>query len=228
MSSSEDGSRTAALIVDADERVGEGGFLVIRRLRLRNRRVDGSVSRQYVCDFLDRDKGVDAVVVAIFRRREGNVEVLLREGLRPPLHFGRDAAPVAEDRRYLYFREVVAGIIERGDHGVEGIARRACAEVWEEAGLRVAPDGIALLGAGTFPSPGAMAEKFWLCGVEVSADAEPAATLEGDGSPMEEGARVVWMPLEEAIAACVGGEIEDAKSELALRRLRDALRSPAG
>ena len=34
--------RVRELIVDADERVGGGGFLMIRRLRLRNRRDDGS------------------------------------------------------------------------------------------------------------------------------------------------------------------------------------------
>ena len=35
-------------VVDSDERVGEGGFLAIRRLRMRNRRADGSVTAPYV------------------------------------------------------------------------------------------------------------------------------------------------------------------------------------
>jgi ADP-ribose pyrophosphatase len=68
-----------------------------------------------------------------------------------------------------------------------------------------------------------MAEKFWLCAVQVEPDVEPAEALEGDGSPMEEGARVFWVELEAAIEMCFSGEIEDAKSELALRRLRDEL-----
>ena len=36
-------SEVRTLIVDADDRVGDGGFLAIRRLRLRNQRADGSV-----------------------------------------------------------------------------------------------------------------------------------------------------------------------------------------
>ncbi len=40
---------------------------------------------------------------------------------------------------------------------------------------------------------------------------------------MEEGATLTWRPLDEAIAACEAGDIEDAKTEVALRRLRDRL-----
>jgi ADP-ribose pyrophosphatase len=67
-----------------------------------------------------------------------------------------------------------------------------------------------------------MAEKFWLAAVEV---ADPAAQRppRGDGSPMEEGVTTRWLELDQAIAACVAGEIEDAKTELTLRRLRDLL-----
>ena len=126
-----------------------------------------------------------------------------------------------DGKRYLFFREVVAGIIEHDDRGEEGIRRRAALEVEEEAGYRVPAESVRLLGAGTFPSPGAMAERFWLAAVEV-ADPAAAAAPAGDGSPMEEGATTVWMDLDAAIAACVRGEIEDLKTEVALRRLRDA------
>ena len=40
---------------------------------------------------------------------------------------------------------------------------------------------------------------------------------------MEEGAVCRWLPLDAAIAACVAGDIEDTKTEIALRRLRDHL-----
>ena len=46
---------------------------------------------------------------------------------------------------------------------------------------------------------------------------------EGDGSPLEEGATLRWRVLDEAISACESGEIEDAKSELAFRRLHHRL-----
>jgi ADP-ribose pyrophosphatase len=92
--------------------------------------------------------------------------------------------------------------------------------VEEEAGYRVEAGAVELLGAGTFPTPGAMAERFWLAAVEID-DPGLATVPAGDGSPMEEGASIAWMDLDDAIAACVRGEIEDMKTEVALRRLRD-------
>lgn len=217
--------------VESDAIVGrEGGFLAIRRLRLRNRRADGSLSKTYTCDFLARPYGLDAVVVALYHRAPDGVRVLLREALRPPLRFGRPAedTPVPDARPYLTFTELVAGIIEREDvdRGIEGIKHRAAEEAREEAGYRVDPESVMLLG-NVFPSPGAMAEKFWLTAAEV---ADPAAqeAVEGDGSPMEEGGSIRWMRIDEAIAACVRGEIEDAKTELALRRLAERLGPSTG
>ena len=212
--------------VESDAIVGrEGGFLAIRRLRLRNRRADGSLSELYTCDFLARPYGLDAVVVALYHRAADGVRVLLREALRPPLRFGRPAedTPVPDARKYLLFTELVAGIIEREDVGVEGVKHRAAEEAREEAGYRIDPESVILLG-NVFPSPGAMAEKFWLTAAEV---ADPAAqeAMEGDGSPMEEGGTIRWVRIDEAIAACVRGEIEDAKTELALRRLAERLGS---
>ena len=212
----------------SDQVIGrEGGFLAIRRLRMVNVRADGSRSAPYLCDYLIRPKGIDAVVVAVFSRAVGRVQVLLRDGLRPPLHVGREASelPIADGKRYLFFREVVAGIIEVADQGEEGVRRRAALEVEEEAGYRVDPSAVRLLGSGSFPSPGAMAEKFWFAAVEVEAPTA-AGVPEGDGSPMEEGARCGWWDLDEAIEACVRGEVEDMKTELVLRRLRDALALP--
>jgi ADP-ribose pyrophosphatase len=211
----------------SDEIVGrEGGFLAIRRLRLRNRRADGSLSAPYLCDFLARPYGVDAVVVALYHRAADGVRVLVRECLRPPLAMGRppELLPVPDRRKYLLFTELVAGIIERDDRGIDGIKHRAAEEAREEAGFHIDPDRVMLLGD-VFPSPGAMAEKFWLTAAEV-ADPEDRRPPEGDGSPMEEGGAIRWMLLDEAIAACVRGDIEDAKTELALRRLRDRLQSP--
>lgn len=211
--------------VDGDQVVArDGGFLAIRRLHLRNRRADGTTSRGYLCDFVVRPYGLDAVVVAIWcRRPDGTVGVLVRECLRPALWFGRDpaAAPVPEPGPRAWLTELVAGIIETDDHGEAGLRARAAAEVLEEAGFVVDPAAVTRLGAGTFPSPGAMAEKFHLVAVEVDPAAQGA--LAGDGSPMEEGATTRWLELDAAIAACVAGELEDAKTELGLRRLRDAL-----
>lgn len=216
-------SEIRELIVDGDERVGEGGFLAVRRLRLRNGRADGSTSAPYLCDLVERPFGQDAVVVAVFARTPRGIEVLVRHGLRPALALGRDPAraPMPEDPPGLFLAELVAGIVEEGDRGEAGLRARAAYEVHEEAGFVVDASTVEMLGAGSFPSAGSMPEKFHYVAVRVDpATQEP---LGGDGSPMEEGAVTRWLDLDQAIAACVRGELADTKTELGLRRLRDRL-----
>jgi ADP-ribose pyrophosphatase len=217
-------SRIVALEVEKQEEVGSGGFLTIQRVTLRNQRADGTRSRAYQFDFLLRPTGIDAIAVAVFSHASGRTEVLLRDGLRPALALGRTGAPhpMPDRRAYLFSTEVVAGIVEAEDRGEDGLRRRAALEVAEEAGFAVDPAGVILLGAGSFPSPGIIGEKVWLAAVEV-ADPAGQGPLEGDGSAMEEGASTRWLDLDQAIAACVAGDIEDFKTELVLRRLRDHL-----
>jgi ADP-ribose pyrophosphatase len=208
------------LIVDGDERVGGGGFLEIHRMRLRNRRPDGSVSAPYICDAIARPYGQDAVVVVVYA---DGPRVLLRSGLRPAIYFGRDAsrAPLPEDAPQPMVTELVAGILEDGDIGEAGMRVRAAHEVLEEAGFVVDPSRVELLGAGAYPSPGSMIEKFYFVCVKV--DPATQQPLVGDGSPMEDCATTRWLALDDAIAACVRGDIVDLKTELGLRRLRDHL-----
>jgi ADP-ribose pyrophosphatase len=215
----------AELIIDGDDLLADGGFLAIRRLRMRNRRIDGSISAPYICDAIARAYGQDAVVVAVYARTAGGVQVLLRDGLRPSIFLGRNPgrAPLPEPAPGMFLTELVAGILEPEDVGEAGLRQRAVHEVEEEAGFVVGADAIVLLGAGAYPSPGPMVEKFYFTAVEVDPAAQQA--LIGDGSPMEEGASTRWLPLDEAIAACVRGELVDVKTELGLRRLRDHLAS---
>ncbi len=207
-----------------------GKYLRFRRVHLQNLRADGTRSDAYFCEFSDRPRhGTDAVAVVLWRRsRRGDVEVLLRRGLRPTLRFGRSEERLAQPdpAPYLHLTEVVAGILEDGDVGEAGIRQRAALEAWEEAGLRVEPSQICLLGR-VFLSPGMSPECCYLASAEVGH--VDAALPEGDGSPMEEGSRQRFVPLSEAIAQCDRGEIEDAKTEVLLRRLvaRLASASPA-
>jgi ADP-ribose pyrophosphatase len=212
-----------SLIIDSDERVGEGGFLTLRRMRMRNRRVDGSVSEPYVCDGVVRPYGQDAVIVAVYARTPRGIEVLVRECLRPVLAIVREPAraPLPEPPYGMFLTELVAGIVEEGDHGEAGLRTRAAAEVLEEGGFTVEPASIALLGAGLLASPGCLVEKYYFAAVEV--DPATQQHLEGDGSPMEEGATTRWLTLDDVLAACMDGRITDLKTELGVRRLRDHL-----
>jgi ADP-ribose pyrophosphatase len=211
-------NRVVGLEVVDDATVGEGGFLTLRRLRLRVVRADGSRSPEGLYDFVERPRGLDAVVLGLWNRGpDGRVRVLLRAGLRVPLIFGR--SPTGELR---WSTEVVAGILEAGEEGEAEVRQRAAVEAFEEAGITVAPESVVLLGAPLFPTPGMCAEKFLLAACEV-ADPLAAARPPGDGSPFEEGAQLSWVELDEAIRRCFAGEIEDMKTEVLLRRLRDRL-----
>ena len=101
------------------------------------------------------------------------------------------------------------------DGGGEGGGRRGA-----RPGPARAP-GVRLLHA-----PGIVSEKIHLLAAEIRRGPGPDefdAPQEGDGSPLEEGATLRWRVLDEAISACESGEIEDAKSELAFRRLHHRL-----
>ena len=201
--------------VTGDQRVGEGGHLRLRRMRMRLMLSDGSRTSEGSWDYVERPMGLDAVVVALFRRRPGALEVLLRHGVRVPVQFGRPEKPAA-----LLFPELVAGILEPGDD----VFQRAADEVMEEAGLRVPPASVESLGPPAFPTPGMCAEVFQFVCCEVAPDAL-AHPPGGDGSPFEEGARLEWVSLDEALGRCARGEIRDMKTEIGLRRLRE-LKAP--
>lgn len=217
--------------IEEDERIGEGGFLVLRRLVLTNSRADGSKSAQYRCDFVERPYGLDAVAIAVYRQRDrqrdrqsdGETEVLLRRGLRPPLAFGRDVdVPIEETETSPFCLEVAAGLIEKQDRGMDGIRQRAVAELDEELGVTYSPQSLESLGSPIVPTPSVIPERLYLFAAKVDAALE-ADGGHGDGSPMEEGATLEWWRLDEAIKGCVRGDIEDAKTEIILRRLADHL-----
>jgi ADP-ribose pyrophosphatase len=202
------------------------GFLRLKRYVARNRRADGSTSPAYPIDVIDRPT-LDAVAVCLYARTAEKVEVLTRLGLRPAVHFRSVEVAALPEPRYLLFEEIVAGVLEPGERGIESLRRRAAEEVLEEAGFRIAPACLEALGAPFFMLPGIVSEKIHLLVAEIprSAIGEVAsgdlaeAPQEGDGSPLEEGALLRWIDLNQAIAACEQGTICDAKTEIALRRL---------
>ena len=197
------------------------GFLRLKRLRARNRRADGSASREYPIDVIDRPT-LDAVAVCLWARTERGIEILTRCGLRPAAFFRRGRVPALPEPEYLLVEELVAGVLEPGEVGLDALRRRGADELREEAGIVVDPGALDVLGGPFFPLPGIVSEKIHLLAVEGTRPPGPEvreAPQEGDGSPLEEGAILVWRELREALAACEKGEIEDAKTELALRRL---------
>jgi len=195
------------------------GFLRLRRLRVRHHYSDGSQSPEYACDVVSR-KGVDAVAAVLWHRdATGSVHVVLKEGVRPPIWLRREADLIDPDPEApLVLVELVAGMLEAGDKGPGGHARRAAAEAHEEAAVRVAPGAFEPLGAASFPSPGITDERVVFVAAELNALPAAGASA-GDGSGMEHGTRAVVMPLAAALAACHDGRIADMKTEIGLQRL---------
>lgn len=200
------------------------GFLQLRRLKCRNRRRDGSLSPIYRVDVVDRPQ-LDAVAVVIYRRRGTAIEVLTRQSLRPAAYFRHGKHPVVPDSQvHLRVEEIVAGVLEESDRGVEGLRLRSALEVAEEAGIQVAAEEVQLLGGPFFVAPGIISEKIFLTAVDVSGknQVEPL----GDGSPLEEGWTLRWSEALQLLEDCRVGRVQDAKTEIGLTRLLAALAPP--
>ncbi len=200
------------------------GFLRLKRYRAVNRHADGSRSREYPIDVIDRPT-LDAVAVCLWARTGRGVEVLTRRSLRPAATFRRGKAPALPEPEYLLLEELVAGVVEPGERGLEALKRRGAAEVLEETGLQLEPARLEPLGGSFFVVPGIASEKIHLLAAEVEKQGpdDLEAPEHGDGSPLEEGAFLRWRELGAAIRACESGEIEDAKTEMAFRRLAGRL-----
>ncbi|MGZ3405901.1 MAG: hypothetical protein ACXVAN_05615, partial [Polyangia bacterium] len=170
------GTTIAGYQVDSDERLAEGGFLRLRRLRLRVRRADGTLSRQGLYDLVERSMGPDAVVLMLWHRAaDGGVRVLLRHAPRVPLYFRDPAIGIAHT-------EVVAGIIEKGEDDWPAIRQRAAHEAHEEAGIVITADAVERLGPASFPTAGMFSELFHFVAAEVE-DPDAAVAPPTDGSP---------------------------------------------
>lgn len=193
------------------------GFLRLRRLRCQNRRADGTASKVYRVDVVDRPR-LDAVAVLVYRRGASGLEVLTRMNLRPAAYFRRGKEMVLPDQAtYLRVEEIVAGLLEPEDKGEAGLRHRAAEEVREEAGFDVKPEEIQVLGAGFFVAPGILSEKIFPTAVDVTGreHGEP----KGDGSPLEEGSHLRWRPMRELLELCRSGAVPDAKTEISILRL---------
>ena len=195
------------------DRTAEGGagFLNVKRLELVARR-GGVASKPFAYDVLDR-RALDACVMAAHHRVGGVRHVWLRSAVRPPL-----AVRPIEPRANGVMWELPAGLVEPGETARAAAAR----ELEEELGFRVGEAALAELGGWTAPAPGFVGEMHFFFHVEV----DPASRREpgGDGSPLEDAAVCVAVPLDEALDACRRGDVRDAKTELALRRLAEIVR----
>jgi ADP-ribose pyrophosphatase len=207
------------LIEDVSPDTGPGYLRLVRRL-VRAHYPDGTSSAPFKYDEVDRAQLDAAVIAAHHVDGAGVRHVFLRSSIRPPVFFRDPArAPIPVPDRKGALWELPAGLVEKDEQNPEGLFRGAARELSEEAGLAVDPSRLKMLGPSTFPCAGVVAERHFYFEVEVDPSTRTEPSL--DGSALEHGGVVIDIALDEAIDMCRRGELEDAKSEIALRRLKE-------
>lgn len=207
------------IVRDDTAKTGSGeGFIRVRRLVLQNTYADGTSSREYRYDCAERD-ALDAVGIVLATKDD---RICLRSSIRPPLSLRPGyTVPLRESETgdpTLF--EIPAGLVEPGERGEEGLRACSARETLEEVGIPATPEQFSRLGVALYLTPGLIAEQLHFFVAEVDPATAAAPTM--DGSPVEERAKVEWVPLREALAACRDGRICDVKTEVAIRRLCEA------
>lgn len=190
---------------------GGGKYLRLRHPELTLAYPSGAESPPFVYDMIVRD-ALDAAVVVAYYKDRNRTMIYLRSCVRPPVGL-RPIEPKYDASMW----EVVAGLVELG----EDPRLAAVRETEEEIGAKVNPSDMLDLGHPTFPSPGVLGERHIYFHVEV--DPKSLTTPSEDGSALEKEARIVTVELEDALAWVRAGQIVDAKTETALRRLEEIL-----
>lgn len=201
------------------------GFLTLSRRLVRNEYEDGSVSRPYRFEMVER-KGTDSVAIIPFLRHRRRVWILVKAGFRPALYYrGRGRSPGEKGHGRTLTVEAIAGSLEPGDRTRRDIDRRAVAELKEETGFGTKVSEVLTLGAGFFPSHGQCTEKIHLRSVEL--DPQRRGDPTGDGSVNEADTWTLLFEARDLIRRCREGEIEDPKIEIGVQRLLARLSPPA-
>jgi ADP-ribose pyrophosphatase len=209
---------TLELIADQSP-TGQSGFLRLVRRQLTARDQDGNPSAPFVYDEVDR-AALDAVVIAAHYVRSGTRRVYLRSAARPPVLL-RDLRrhPIPDYAPCNGLWELPAGLVEPAELSAEGIVRCAKRELEEELGFDGPIHRLLPLGPSTFPCPGIIAERHYYFHVQVVPEQRHQPTL--DGSAIEMLGAIIDMRLDDALRFCRQGQVEDAKTELGLRRLAE-------
>ena len=201
----------------------KNAYLSLHGLTVQNTYRDGAKSAPYRYEGVLR-KYLDAVVVILTATIDGETCVCLRTCIRPPLCMRRTLTlPQPDNIDRFALLELPAGLIEDSDEGETGLFRRASEEALEEAGYQVPATAFNRVGSAPFNTPGVMPERCFFVKACIE-DVRDRITPMGDGSPVEDGGEITWLPLKKAIVMCDQGEIVDMKTELGLRRISESLK----
>ena len=207
------------LIDEAPIAPADRGFMFLRRLTLGLTFADGTESASFPY-FTPVRSRMDAVVIVAHYQADGETMVVLRSSVRPPLAIRERASwPMPPNEPVGELWEVPAGLVEEDEANPEGLRACAARELLEETGLEIELGAVHPLGPPAYPSAGMMGECFYF--FHGSVDPSKRMVPSEDGSPLERLAKIVDVPLRVALDACRAGEVQDAKTEIALRRFAE-------
>lgn len=199
-------------------RTTKAGFLQLREVELQNH-YRGEISAPYRYFMVERSR-LDAVAVVLFREHSGELELVLRSQLRPPLCFRPEyEVPLVALGTGAVQWEIPAGLVESGEQGLAGLFARASAEAREEVGVLLPPERFRTLGSASSLSPGLIAEKLHFVCAEIL-DTDEWELAEGDGHAVEQHSTSLFVPLSTALAAIEQGVVHDVKTEVGIHRLQ--------
>ena len=194
-------------ILDLAEDYRFGDLFRVIRATLQYRRFDGRMSKPVTRINFERG---DSVGVLLYDPDRDEV-VLVRQ-FRFPVYAGLDpSARSGEGARQAWLLEIVAGVQDVG-LSVREVANK---ELLEEAGYKVRGElqPVAII----YPSPGGTSERIHLFLGEVNADRRAS---QGGGVVAEgEDTQIVALPCNVAMDMVSRGEINDAKTVIALQHL---------
>jgi hypothetical protein len=208
-------------VIDLDVRdfqIQEHKFLGLGTAQVENCYQNGRKSKPYPVEFVVKKVGCDSVAILLFFIDGGKIYVGLIETVKPVLYMrSRLPLPKNDMKRYVSFTGIIAGGLENLDgEGNSAINRRAAEEVMQEGGFSIRAEDLIDLGH-YFTSPGYAVEKMYVRAYELKEFTHEQ--IKGDGTSFEEGMQIKFKSIHEVMRMLDDGLIEDAKTEIALRRL---------
>lgn len=201
------------------------GFVNLERFVAINEYDDGSFSREYNCDIINRS-GKDAVIIVAYAYINNQINVLMISNFRPVVYYREKVMtnknPEDIDEHIINFLEFPAGMLEEDEVNDKnynnGIKRCAKRELEEETGYSVDIKNIHILGHRYYSSSGIITERINIATCDIT-NLKPKKDIETDGSVMEENIESFFVPFDKAMAWCKDGVIKNAGTEIGLNRL---------
>ena len=201
------------------------GFVNLERFIAVNEYDDGSFSREYNCDIINR-KGRDAVIIVPYCYIDNQVQVLMISTFRPVVYYREKVMtgknPEDIDEHIMNFLEFPAGMLEEDEmndkNPNQGIKKCAQRELEEETGYSVPLKSINVLGHRYYSSSGIITERINIATCDITG-ITPKKEIKTDGSVMEESIETFFVPFDKAMRWCKEGVIKNAGTEIGLHRL---------